>query len=67
MPDRSRVMTQTKKGYLGPPAWGLGVRLTTPPSKKVLLGNLNWRPRPNQGCTADDDDDDDDDELPCVS
>jgi hypothetical protein len=49
------------KGYPGPPGWGLGVRLTTPPRKKVLLGNLNWRPRPTQGCKADDDDDDDDD------
>jgi hypothetical protein len=34
MPDRSRVMTQTKKGYPGPPGWGLGVRITTPPLKK---------------------------------
>jgi hypothetical protein len=23
-----------KKGYPGPPGWGLGVRLTTPPRKK---------------------------------
>ena len=23
-----------KKGYPGPPGWGLGVRLTTPPHKK---------------------------------
>jgi hypothetical protein len=35
-----------KKGYPGPPGWGLDVRRTTPPRKKVLLGNLNWRPRP---------------------
>jgi hypothetical protein len=49
-----------KKGYPGPPGWGLGVRLTTPPRKKVLLGNLNWRPRTTQGCRADDNDDDDD-------
>jgi hypothetical protein len=47
-----------KKGYPGPPGWGLGVRLTTPPRKKVLSGNLNWRPRPTQGCRADADDDD---------
>jgi hypothetical protein len=47
-----------KKGYPGPPDWGLGVRLTTPPRKKVLLRNLNWRPRPTQGCKANDDDDD---------
>jgi len=26
-----------KKGYPGPPGWGLGVRLTTPPHKKILL------------------------------
>jgi hypothetical protein len=48
-----------KKGCPGPPGWGLGVRLTTPPRKKELLENLNWRPRPTQGCRADDDDDDD--------
>jgi hypothetical protein len=48
-----------KNGYPGPPGWGFGVRLTTPPRKIVLLGNLNWRPRPTQGCRADDDDDDD--------
>jgi hypothetical protein len=45
-----------KKGYPGPPGWGFGVGLTTPHSKKVLLRNLNWRPRPTQGCRADDDD-----------
>jgi hypothetical protein len=49
-----------KKGYPGPPGWGLGVRLTTPPRKKILLRNLKRRPRPIQGCRADDDDDDDD-------
>jgi hypothetical protein len=27
-----------------------------------LLGNLNWRQRPTQGCRADDDDGDDDEE-----
>jgi len=26
-----------KKGYPGPPGWGLGMRLTTPPHKKILL------------------------------
>jgi hypothetical protein len=46
-----------KKGYPGPPGWGLGVRLTTPPCKKLLLRNLKRRPRPTQGCRADDDDD----------
>jgi len=29
-----------KKGYPGPPGLGLGVRLTTPPYKKILLRNL---------------------------
>jgi hypothetical protein len=48
-----------KKGYPGPPGWGLGVRLTTTPLKKMLLRNLKRRPRPTQGCRADDDDDDD--------
>jgi hypothetical protein len=47
-----------KKGYPGPPGWVLGVRLTTPPHKKVLLGSLIWKPRPTQGFRADDDDDD---------
>ena len=47
-----------KKGYPGPPGWGLGVRLTTSPCKKnILLRNLKRRPRPTQGCRADDDDD----------
>jgi hypothetical protein len=48
-----------KKGYPGPPGWGLGVRLTTPLRKKILLRNLKRRPRPTHGCRADDDDDDD--------
>jgi len=26
-----------KKGYPGPPGWGLGMRLTTSPRKKILL------------------------------
>jgi hypothetical protein len=47
---------------VGPPGWGLGVRLTTPPHKKILLRNLERRQRPTQGCRADDDDDDDDDD-----
>jgi hypothetical protein len=66
MPDRSRVMIQTKrdtlvkgddpdkKGYPGPPGWGLGVRLITPPHKKIMLRDLKRRPRPIQGCRADD-------------
>jgi hypothetical protein len=45
-----------KKGYPGPPGWGLGVRLTTPPRKKILLRNFKRRPRPTQGCRVDDDD-----------
>jgi hypothetical protein len=48
-----------KKGYTGPPGWGLDVRLTTPPQKKILLRNRKRRPRPTQGCRADDDDDND--------
>jgi hypothetical protein len=40
----------------------LGVRLTTPSPKKILLLNFKRRPRPTQGCTADDDDKDDDDD-----
>jgi hypothetical protein len=32
-----------KKGYPGPPGWGLGVRLTTPPREKILLRNLERR------------------------
>jgi hypothetical protein len=46
-----------KKGYSGPPGWELGVRLTTPPRKKILLRNLKRRPRATRGCRADDDDD----------
>jgi hypothetical protein len=43
MPDRSRVMTQTKKGYPGPPGWGFGVGLTTPNSKKLLVTKVEQR------------------------
>jgi hypothetical protein len=28
-----------KKGYPGPPGWGLGVTLTTPPVKKNIVTN----------------------------
>jgi hypothetical protein len=47
-----------KKGYPGLPGWGLDVRLTTSPRKKILLRNLKMRPRPTQSCRADDEDDD---------
>jgi hypothetical protein len=56
---RVKVDDPDKKGYPGPPGWGLGVRLTTAPHKKILLRDLKRRPRPTQGCRADDDDDDD--------
>jgi hypothetical protein len=29
-----------KKGYPGPPGWGLGVGLTTPPRKKCFVEKL---------------------------
>jgi len=49
-----------KKGYPGPPGWGLGVRLTTSPCrKKILLRNLKRRAKPTQGCRAHDDDNND--------
>jgi hypothetical protein len=43
MSDRSRVMIQTKKGYSGPPGWGLGVRLKTPHSKKIIVTKVEQR------------------------
>jgi hypothetical protein len=43
MPDRSSVMTQTKKGYPGPPGWGFGVGLTTPHSKKLIVTKVEKR------------------------
>jgi hypothetical protein len=38
MPDRSKVMTQTKR--YGLPGWGLGMGLTTPPRKKSFVEKL---------------------------
>jgi hypothetical protein len=38
MPDKSKVMTQTKRGTLVLQVAGFGVGLTTPPHKNVLLG-----------------------------
>jgi hypothetical protein len=43
-----------KKEYLGPPGWGLSVRLTTSPHKKIMiLKKKQSKPRPTQGCRAD--------------
>jgi len=35
MPDRLKVMAQTKRGYSVPPGWGLSVRPTTSTRKNV--------------------------------
>jgi hypothetical protein len=43
MPNRSRVMTQTKKGYPGPPGWGFGMGLATPHSKKLIVTIVEQR------------------------
>jgi hypothetical protein len=37
MPDRSRVMTQTKRDTLVLQFWGFDVGLTTPHSKKLIV------------------------------
>jgi hypothetical protein len=36
-------MTQTKKGYPGPPGWAFGVGLTTPHSKKLIVTKIEKR------------------------
>jgi hypothetical protein len=43
MADRSRVMTQTKKGYPGPPGREFGMGLTTPHSKKLTVMKIEQR------------------------
>jgi hypothetical protein len=35
-----------KKGYPGPPGWGLGVGLTTPPRKEPIVTNSHLREKP---------------------
>jgi hypothetical protein len=40
MSDTSKVMTQTKRGTLVFQVAGLGLELTPPPPKHVLLGSL---------------------------
>jgi len=34
-----------KRGYPGPPGWGLGVRLTTSPHKKLIVTKPYNKPR----------------------
>jgi len=34
-----------KRGYPGPPGWGLGVRLTTSPHKKIIVTKPYNKPR----------------------
>ena len=48
-----------KKGYLGPPGWGLGVRLTAPSGGKKNCYKISKKrkPRPTQGYRANDDED----------
>jgi hypothetical protein len=42
-----------KKGYPGPPGWGLGVGLTTAHSKKTYCyESRSDRPKPTVGCSA---------------
>jgi hypothetical protein len=43
IPDRTRVMTQTKRDYPAPPGWGFGMGLTTPHSKKLIVTKVEQR------------------------
>ena len=43
MPDRSRVMTQTKRDTLVLQVEGFGVGLTTPHSKKLIITKVEQR------------------------
>jgi hypothetical protein len=43
MPDRPRVMTQTKRDTLVLQVWGFGVGLTTPHSKKLIVTKVEKR------------------------
>ena len=47
MSDRSKVMTQTKR-YPGPPGYGFKVGLTTPPSKKLIVMEVEQRRKPDR-------------------
>jgi hypothetical protein len=37
-----------KKGYPGPPDWGVGVGLTTPHSKKLIVTKVEKRKKPDR-------------------
>jgi len=45
MPDRSRVMTQTKRDALVLQVWGFGVGLIYPHSKKPIVTKVEQRNR----------------------
>jgi hypothetical protein len=47
MPDRSRVMTQTKMDTLVLQVGGLAVGLTTPNSKKLIVTEVEKRKEPD--------------------
>jgi hypothetical protein len=50
MPDRSRVMTQTKRDTLVLQVGGTG--LTTPHGKKLIVTKVDGRPKPTVGCSG---------------